>query len=115
MFRRFLGTNALLDRAVCSGNSTSANLPYTGTAMSNGARLGRLLPLDHVNNLTVTPNSTTSCPSWTVTRRTFRRCWPVYLAGAPPQVQWGRSKVIGYGLFTNTTNAARVSKITVTY
>jgi len=49
-----------------AGNGTSTTLPYTGTAMSTGAANGGFYPSTPLN-LTVTPNSATTCGQWTVT------------------------------------------------
>ena len=98
-----------------AGNSTSTSLPYTGTATSNGALQGGFYP-STANNLTVTPNSTTSCPNWTVTTSDVSPTaaspsTAVLIASGSGGAGVG---TISYNVFANAHNAARVSKITVT-
>ncbi len=98
-----------------SSNSTSASLGYTGTAMSNGAQLGGFYP-STANTLTVTPNSTTGCPAWTVTTSDVSPTAATPSTGVVITSAASGSGVgtISYNMFANTHNAARVSKITVT-
>ena len=98
-----------------SSNSTSASLPYTGTATSNGASLGGFYP-STANTLTVTPNSTTSCPAWTVSTSDVSPTAATPSTAVAITSGAGGSGVgtVSYSLFANTHNAARVSKITVT-
>ncbi|HTS51151.1 MAG TPA: DUF4214 domain-containing protein, partial [Bryobacteraceae bacterium] len=98
-----------------AGNNSSTTLPYTGTAMSNGAQSGGFYPSTGMN-LTVTPNSATSCGNWTVSMADVSPT-----AASPSTVLSLASPASGAGVGTITYNAQanthlvpRVSTITVT-
>lgn len=89
-----------------AGGNNNTTLPYTGTAMSNGAQNGGFYPSTGIN-LTVTPNSATACGNWTVSLSDSS------LSLASPATGVGVG-TITYNMQANTHLVARSSTITVT-